>query len=297
MSYPQRQPQLELFSQRLPVKPYCTDDLSSGLFVRSAMSAIEKRYVQHNGPTHKYWLAFDVDRPHATFEWQDLNCPAPHITIQNPENGHAHLLYGLSVSVRTAADGSSAALRFAAAVEHALALKLKADVAYSGLIVKNPLHQAWKVNAWQRELYDLHWLADSLDLSSYSDRRKNLPEYGLGRNHNLFERLRKWAYKAIRQGWPDYEQWLMACQDRATAYNDFASPLPAAEVMHTAKSVAKYTHRNFNAASFSQWQASQGAKGGKKSKGGGRPNLGSPWIDLGVSRATYFRWKKNGALK
>ena len=288
MPKPKQQPQLELFSQRLPRKPYCTDDLSAGLFIRRAMRAIEKRYIQHNGPTHKYWLAFDVDRPHATFEWQDLNCPAPHITIQNPENGHAHLLYGLSVSVRTAADGSTAALRFAAAVEHALAIKLKADIAYSGLIVKNPLHHEWKVNAFQSELYDLHWLADWLDLSSYSDRRKNLPDYGLGRNYGLFERLRKWAYKAIRQGWPDYEQWLMACEDRATAYNDFASPLPAAEVRHTAKSVAKFVHRNFNAAAFSQWQSNNGKRSGAARRKGSITEA-KPWEAFGVSRATWYR--------
>ncbi|TXP61440.1 replicase, partial [Escherichia coli] len=30
---------------------------------------------------------------------------------------------------------------------------------------------------------------------------------------------------------------------------------------------------------------------GKKSKGGGRPSLNSPWINLGISRSTYFRLK------
>ncbi|ECY5724657.1 replicase, partial [Salmonella enterica subsp. enterica serovar Poona] len=30
----------------------------------------------------------------------------------------------------------------------------------------------------------------------------------------------------------------------------------------------------------------------KKSNSGGRPNLGEPWIELGVSRRTYFRNKK-----
>jgi len=35
---------------------------------------------------------------------------------------------------------------------------------------------------------------------------------------------------------------------------------------------------------------------GSKSKGGGRPSLGSPWLSLGVSRATYFR-KKNKLIE
>ncbi|EOA8959569.1 hypothetical protein ACIMS1_005309 [Vibrio harveyi] len=35
----------------------------------------------------------------------------------------------------------------------------------------------------------------------------------------MFEYLSKWSYKAIRQGWPDYEQWFEACFTRAMGYN------------------------------------------------------------------------------
>ena len=55
----------------------------------------------------------------------------------------------------------------------------------------------------------------------------------------------------------------MAVEQRAHAYNDFPTPLPHNEVQHTAKSVARYTHRNFSPAGFSAWQAAQGAKGGR----------------------------------
>ncbi|WP_460882709.1 primase C-terminal domain-containing protein [Pseudaeromonas pectinilytica] len=103
------------------------------------------------------------------------------------------------------------------------------------------------------------------------------PEYGLGRNCTLFEKTRLWAYKAIRQGWPGYREWLAACVDRASGYNaQFKQPLPANEVRHTAKSIAKWTHQHLSPAGFSAWQAEQGAKGGriggKVSKGGGRPS-------------------------
>ncbi len=43
-------------------------------------------------------------------------------------------------------------------------------------------------------------------------------------------------------------------------------------------------------------QARRGSKGGKLSKGGGRPSLGQPWVDMGISRATYFNRKKAGLL-
>ena len=121
-------------------------------------------------------------------------------------------------------------------------------------------------------MYDLDWLADYVDLSAYSG-CKRLPDYGLGRNCNLFDYLSTWAYKAIRQGWPEYERWLEACLTRAEGYNKktFKEPLPQSEVKATAKSVARWTHKNFSSAGFSEWQAKQGAKGGKVSKGGGRP--------------------------
>ncbi|MDH1900696.1 primase C-terminal domain-containing protein, partial [Aeromonas caviae] len=121
-------------------------------------------------------------------------------------------------------------------------------------------------------LYDLAWLSDYLDLSPYNG-RKSLPEYGLGRNCTLFEKTRLWAYKAIRQGWPDYPAWLAACVDRASGYNaQFEQPLPANEVRHTAKSIAKWTHQHLSPAGFREEQARRGAKGGKVSKGGGRPS-------------------------
>lgn len=259
--------QLALFEQRLPKKPYHTDDFANGLAITRAKSAIKSRYIQANGPTHKYWLVFDVDSSDATMGWYDVGAPAPNIIATNRENGHAHLIYGLEVSIRTAPNGRSAPLRYAAAVENALREKLGADIGYSGLICKNPLSPHWLVSTWELNLYDLDWLADYLDLSCYSGKRR-LPDYGLGRNCNLFDYLSRWAYKAIRQGWPDYEQWFEACLTRAQGYNSrtFKEPLSLSEVKATSKSVAQWTHKNFTPEGFSKWQAMQGSKGGKVSK-------------------------------
>jgi len=201
-------------------------------------------------------------------------------------------------------------LRYAAAVENALRKKLGADTGYSGLICKNPNHSHWKIAVWQPELYTLDWLADSLDLNAAND-KEIVADYGLGRNCSLFDKTRKWAYRAIRQGWPEYDQWLKACYERACAYNlQFSSPLDENEVRGIAKSIAKWTSNNFSETLFlkyvmdthcSELQAYRGAIGGRKSSGGGRP-VGSksinsdrtkePWVDLGISRASYYRKKK-----
>ena len=273
--------QLDLFRERLPRKPYHTDEFTTGLSIADVSRALGARYIQPNGPTHRHWLVFDVDHAAATLSWDDVGAPAPNITVTNRANGHAHLIYGLETPIRTAPDGKVAPLRYAAAIEAALRERLGADLGYSGLICKNPLHTHWLVQVWEPASYDLSWLADYLDLSPYNG-RKQLPAYGLGRNCTLFEKTRQWAYKAIRQGWPGYEAWLSAVIDRAIGYNvQFEPPLPANEVRHIAKSIAKWTHRNLTPAGFSALQAARGAKGGKVSKGGGRPsNSGKARADL-----------------
>ena len=128
---------LDLFNERLPRKPYFTDELQFGVRIAGKERAILAKYIQFNQPHAMFWLGFDVDRPGAAIDWSDRNAPAPTLTIMNPENGHAHLLYALKTAVRTAPDGKMKPLKYAAAVERALCQKLDADTGYSGLICKN----------------------------------------------------------------------------------------------------------------------------------------------------------------
>ena len=214
---------------------------------------------------------FDVDRVGAAIDWSDRNSPAPNVTVKNPVNGHAHLLYALNIAVRTAPDSSVKALKYAAAIERSLCEKLDADANYSGLICKNPFHLEWQVKEWREEPYSLDELADYLDLSA-SARRSIDKHYGMGRNCHLFEMTRKWAYRAIRQGWPAFSQWLDAVIQRVEMYNaSLPVPLSPPECRAIGKSIAKYTHRNFTPETFAQYvadthtpeiQAKRGRKGG-----------------------------------
>lgn len=294
---------VKLFEDYLPRRPYHTDDLTSGLKINKKEKAKFARLVQPNGPTHRYWMVFDLDRADAGMHWDHIGAPAPNLIARNPANGHAHLLYLLQTPIRTAMDGKTAPLRYAAAIEAGLRNRLGADRGYSGLICKNPINAHWMVHQWQADPYTLDDLADYIDLTPEKAREKPVEDYGLGRNCMLFDELRAWAYKAIRsQDWPDYNQWLNACFDRASGYNvNFTTPLDISEVKHTAKSVAKWTHRNFNRRTFddyvarthtSEIQAIRGRKGGLVGKGG-RPAIittnGNPWDELGISRATWYR--------
>ncbi|MBL6410078.1 replication initiation protein, partial [Escherichia coli] len=273
------------FEENLPHRPYHTDDLAFGLRISGKGRALLARYIQQNQPHAQFWLVFDVDREGAAIDWSDRDAPAPNITVKNPVNGHAHLLYALNIAVRTAPDASVKALKYAAAIERALCEKLGADVNYSGLICKNPFHLEWQVMEWREEAYTLDELADYLDLSA-SARRSIDKHYGMGRNCHLFETLRKWAYRAIRLGWPDYERWLEAVIQRVEMLNSqFPVPLSEAECRAIGKSVAKYTHRKFSPEGFSAVQAARGRKGGKANSSANQSDKGK--------KSAAVRWTAN----
>ncbi|MDC7892423.1 replication initiation protein, partial [Escherichia coli] len=285
-----------------PHRPYHTDDLAFGLRISGKGRALLARYIQQNQPHAQFWLVFDVDREGAAIDWSDRNAPAPNITVKNPVNGHAHLLYALNIAVRTAPDASVKALKYAAAVERSLCEKLCADVNYSGLICKNPFHLEWQVMEWREEAYTLDELADYLSASA---RRSIDKHYGMGRNCHLFEMTRKWAYRAIRQGWPAFSQWLDAVIQRVEMYNaSLPVPLSPAECRAIGKSIAKYTYRKFSPEGFSAVQAARGRKGGNANSSENQAIKGQkskrvavatsartlkPWVTLGISRATYYR--------
>ena len=60
--------------------------------------------------------------------------PPPTLTVSNPDNGHAHLFYGLTTPVGMSDAARDAPIRYAAAVQAALLVKLCADPGYAGLI-------------------------------------------------------------------------------------------------------------------------------------------------------------------
>ena len=274
---------LQYFEENLPHRPYHTDDLAFGLRISGKGRALLARYIQQNQPHAQFWLVFDVDREGAAIDWSDRNAPA--------------------------LDSSVKALKYVAAIERSLCEKLCADVNYSGLICKNPFHLEWQVMEWREEAYTLDELADYLDLSA-SARRSIDKHYGMGRNCHLFEMTRKWAYRAIRQGWPAFSQWLEAVIQRVEMYNaSLPVPLSPPECRAIGKSIAKYTHRNFTPETFAQYvadthtpeiQAARGRKGGSKSK---RSTVATsartlkPWEALGISRAWYYQLKKRGLVE
>ena len=77
-----------------------------------------------------------------------------------------------------------------------------------------------------------------------------MAEVGLGRNVTVFDFVRLWAYKKVRdykhqQG--GFVHWQKAVYDRCLARNaDFTRPMDSREVYHIARSVAKWTWTRFD---------------------------------------------------
>lgn len=297
--------QLDLFdAARWPRRPYCTDDLSAGLQIRDHAHALQRAYVQHNPPAMVFWMVADIDRPEAGAAWIDAGLPAPAWICQTPKSGHAHIAYGLAVPVCRSDAARPEPMRLAAAVERGLWSALGADTGYAGLVTKTPGHPAWRTLYPQPGggLYELNELAEYVELKPPPRKREAA---GLGRNCDLFDRLRSWAYRAIRQGWPEYGRWLTAVRERAHGLNTYATPLPVSEIEATAKSVAKWTYANITQQGFSAVQAARGARGGRakgqayadkreraqalRAEGRTQAAIG---VELGVSQMTVSRWLK-----
>jgi hypothetical protein len=186
--------------------------------------------------------------------------------VLNKENGRGHIYYGLTTPVCRTSAARLKPLKLAAVVEEGLRIKLGADQGFAGFIGKTPHHDKWRTFEPKFEaVYDLGDLAEWVDLPAKVPKRLGI-RTGIGRNVELFDRLRFWAYrwKADYRTTKTFEQWEQAVLTRAEALNDFAEPLPLSVIKATAKSVAKWTWKHYTGRmtdeQFSKLQAARRAK-------------------------------------
>lgn len=296
-----------------------------GMLIRDVSNALGYPYVQANTPWTIYRLVLDIDRDisltAAQGTWHDdYVMPDPSWFALNPENGHAHIGYEIAVPVARHDTARRQPLKLLAAIEHALTIKIAADRGYVGLVCKNPLHPAWHARVVRAHPYDLTELSSWVDLAPYSGRRPAIVADGpLGRNCAVFDGLRTWAYRAIRQYKAgSRDAWNAAVLSHAEGLNSYMPPLPNSEVRATARSVAKFCWQTFDIESsdarFSKRQAHLGQRGGYAS-GAARFNAsldtrleaaqlraeGRTYADiagtLGVHVNTVSAWLKQPTLK
>lgn len=283
----------EIFASLVPQKPYCADELQDGLVIRSRKSALKRRHIQLNAPNVFSWLHFDVDWNGAYFAAYDGNVLSPTFIAENPANGHAHIAYLLKNPVSNFAASRSSPLHYYASVERGLRRRLGADPNYTGLISKNPLHPAWRVEWQARELYDLSVLADWLfpnDMRADPKRERS----GASRNCDVFDDTRQWAYRNVLEFKKDgasLEAWTRRCQEIAGGLNQiFAHPLAPSEIRTIGRSIAGWTWCKFSEEKFSQIQSIRGKRGmARRWADHTATEASKPWLKEGISRATWYR--------
>ena len=258
-----QRPYLAHFAQTLPRYPYATDDPKEGVRIYKRENALKRVHVQVGHYPHAVLrLVVDVDLPWPQVE-ERIHALPPSLGLVNPRSGHFHAWYELDPIPLTPPPGREGSLKGALAllaeVEALLEAYYGADPGYNGLLSRNPfLHPPeWTWGGGKRwSLRDLHRELRGL-LPSGTRRRVDPGLASYGRNNALFDRLRAEAYAhvALFRGVPGGEEAFRAwVEQRAHALNQSLfrdhpkGPLDPREVHHTAKSVAKWTYRNYRGA-------------------------------------------------
>lgn len=302
---------LEQFTDKLPVKPYCSDDLALGIKVLPKHLALLKKYIQPNHPYYTYFFVFDLDYDTAyiDFYYSMTGVPTPNLIVENPENGHAHYVYQLKTPIYKTNASNPKPIQYGNAVYIALREILNADENYTGLITKNAVHNQWRTHSLRNEPYTLNQLAEHLELTKTQINREITPDeaVGLGRNCCVFHTVRKWAYVQIRDfRSKTYNQWLeVVLTECLKVNNQFTLPMQYNEVKGIAKSISRWVWKRdpYCYAMFIERQTMKGRKGGKakgeayndkrkqamqlKDSGKNHTQIAK---QLGVTRRTIINW-------
>lgn len=250
----QEYPETLEFYENLANKPYCSDgkNAEGNVFtnILPKAYAIKKALIQPNPPHKIRYIVIDVDDSdtlHKTLK-ELSGVPSPHLIIQNPNNGHAHLVYKLKQPVFMYGKARSHPIRYLAKIEKGLRWALGGDKGYSGNLMKNPVNAMWRtysVTTAPSEGYTLNELEERLiELVNFTEVHNSIKtnkaanDAGFGRNCSLFDRVRVEAYKI---GGGTYRALLAEILPIAKQINnDFEEPLLPNEVKHIATSIARY---------------------------------------------------------
>lgn len=234
------------FIEALPHKVRSAEFKDEGTRFRKREKAISYRYLELN-QLYKKFIALDIDEPASAYLWDERGMPPPSIVVINPENTHCHYLYELNTPVYYTQEARRAPQKFYEATDIALTRKLGADPAFTGHLVKNPLHPSWRTIRHQVS-YDLEDFQEfGVDLTGCR-RKQVLRDSGIGRNTTLFDTLRHWAYQYVLEQ-PSYAVFQVAVDTKALSINGAfldceKGILPAKEVLSTARSVGTWTWRH-----------------------------------------------------
>lgn len=248
----------------LPQRPFASDDLTAGIYRTSREDAMTKRFIETSPASVRNLIVVDVDVEHGRDHilsrvWDDEAAPEPSFITTNPSSTHAQAIYVIEGSVNSSTKAGAYAKHVGAQLTHAL----NGDQAYGGLIMRNPaLHVFERVSERVRTLKQLQEGMAELDRLFV----KPPQAAGEGRNVDLFNSLRVYAYRRVRALSWDLDTLTQELHARAAELNlseNLTHPeglLPQSEINATIKSIVKFVGRKFNEESFRNLQSARASK-------------------------------------
>lgn len=230
----------------------------------------------------------------------------PNIIIYNPKDERRHqAFWWLRDPVYCHSEAKSRhSYRYLRAIESAYDDKYGCDKHFARSIHRNPLSVESDTDWRHSRSYSLSELAEVIELNKFGSRSagSRLPDSETGsRNIELFNSLRTWAYRNIKlvRDTKSIQEWHSDVLSIAHAMNTFTPVLTQSEVQSTAKSVAAFSYYRYEPShntvvtpEYRARQAERGAKGGKVSKGGGRPSNSK--LSKSELISAVVKLKKNG---
>lgn len=254
--------------------------------------------VELHSATARTALVLDCDsdpRDYLAVAFGDPRIRPPNWIVSS-SSGHAHVVYTLARPVLRGEQAPKKPLFLLGRIAEFYAAAYQADSGYVGLLTHNPVHPRYQDNTtWWCEAP--WWLED---LAADIPPRWRIPPKPVtveGRNSTLFRAAMRHFGKP--RNWDastdlgDVLAWIEAC------FDDWYGELPhngwhRNECRWIAKSVTRYCRANLASGrtqrNFPLIQAARGRLSGQaRRKNKPLEADPQPWLDLGISRATYYR--------
>lgn len=247
---------LSLLFNTLPHAIYCSED-KTARFKLLKKDALRFPYIQVNSKNLKNWLVFDIDHNNPMI-WEDVDLPPPNfMVVSKDKKNTSHLFYAIP-GVATSSKSRAAPIYYMKAVYEAMALKMKADLSYSGPVAKTPGHPWYRTVEFHNVMYDLGELAEYVELTTKPSWSKgpDLASVSHSRNCTLFEITRFFAYARVTEArktstLSNFEDMLL---NYTTARNRFRTDgwtdnLPQSEIKSIVKSIARWSWDHYRGSS------------------------------------------------
>ena len=290
---------LEMFQKLLPPKIKCANEGEYKFaHFRKKERALQFEMIIPNHCNTMGILTLDMDIP---IDHYNIS-PQPNIITYNKGNPRSHLMYFLETPVHANPNSSSKARKYCQSVYNGLIASLGADPSYNQQFTKNPLHEAYRAFP----MHDRPWSLEHL--CEYVEPLNEKPKadvVGFGRNCDIFDTTRQWAYKAIRDYKSStYDNFYAFVLNHCHGLNKpLYAPLSNPEIKDIAKSIAGWVwERRYQLTSFTKQEAGRRKSMDIRhlksetnrhhaiemlSKGFLIPDIADT---LGVTRMTVYRW-------